>query len=768
MSSRMVVAGLIFCFTWLHAPTLLGQEKKQARGKIVGTLVDASTQTKIQGSLRLKSKVYERNLETTGDFTLERVPTGTYQLLVTAPGFQAFEQAVEVKANQTTEVRLVAQPQILEVSDLVVAPSTYSLFGKPLHSPHYLDRETIKNTPHFNDDVLRALETIPGTSSNDFGAAISVRGGDPREVLITLDGMELYEPYHLKDFAGVFSYFDPETLGGINLSTGGYAAKYGNAMSGVLDMQTAEPSQQRNIASLSLGNVSFQSEGTFAGGLGSWMFSGRRGFLDLLLSFTEDEEENEQSDISYYDSVGKISYIFNPRNKLKFQYLLAGDKFIEMEMEDGETEDVSSDYDDLYTWLSWESEWTDRLSSQAILYRGDLTQNRRVLSFEAGENQNFRDNRELEFTGLKWDWEWRQSANHFLRWGVDFRSVDASYDYFGEFSSAVPITDQSQGLVDYQSKPRGDEYSAYLSDRFRPMDHMTFEVGLRYDRQTLLDDDQISPRLNASFELGENRFLRMAAGLFHQAERAHELQVPDGVREFSKAEKSTHYLLSYEQPLGNQIQFRLEGYYKDLRDQRIRFDNLTRSLVRYPGGSQDRIALQPDAGEIYGLELVLRQDLGRKFSWFASYSWSTAEDKIGNLTVPRQTEQEHAINLTANYRIGRKWNINAAWIYHTGWHTTPIRIQQGDQGLELAPGEIFSETFPAYHRLDLRINRTVYVSQRRSFQIFVDIFNAYNRKNIRGNEDFRIEYNDQNMPFIASEQDDWLPILPSFGLSWKF
>ena len=767
MSLRVFMLIPIWFSIQLLTPNLLAQEKKQARGQLTGTLIDASTKTPVGGTLLLKNKVFERAVDVEGSFSIESLPEGTYRLTVRAAGFQTLEQSLEIVANQATELQLEVQAQVLEVSDMVVAPSTYSIFSQPLNTPHYLDRETIKNTPHFNDDALRALESLPGTTGNDVGSAISVRGGESREVLITMDGMEIIEPYHLKDFSGVFSYFDPKTLGGLNLSTGGYSAKYGNAMSGVLSMETVNPVEQRNIASLSLGNVSFQSEGTFANGLGSWLFSGRRGYLDLLLSFTDDEEE-EESDLSYFDSMGKISYLFGPRSKLSLQYLLAGDKFLEKETEDGEIEDTEADYDDLYTWLSWETQWHDRLSSKAMLYFGQLTQNRRASSFETLESFDFRDNRKLDFTGVKWDWEWRQNANHFLRWGVDFRSVDATYDYQGEFSNTNPITDLADSAVAISLKPSGDEYSAYISDRFRPSENLTFELGLRYDRQTLLKDDQLSPRLNASLQVGDQRYLRFAYGLFHQAERAHDLQVPDGIDTFAEVERATHYLVSYEQPLAGKIDFRIEGYYKDIDDPRIRFQNLTRSLVFYAGGSQDRFSIDPDSSEIYGAELVFKQDLGSRFSWFGSYAWSQAEDKIGNTTLPRQTEQEHTINLNANYRVGRKWNLNAAWVFHTGWHTTPIELGQDAEGPTLVPGEIYSDTFPAYHRLDLRINRSVYLSQRRSFELYIDILNAYNRKNVSGYEDYRIETDANGQPTIAFEQENWLPLLPSFGLSWKF
>jgi len=768
-SQRVLWFGVVwFAGLLLFQPVLFAQETKGNFGELKGKLLHALTEEPVFGNVVLKNKVFERSMNVTGDFVMANLPAGVYRLAMVSPGFKPEEVPVQIIPGETVEILIEAVPQVVAVSEVVVAPSTYSIFRQPQNLQNYLDRETIKNTPHFNDDVLRAMESLPGTSSNDFGASFTVRGGESREVSVLLDGMELFEPYHLKDFTGVFSYFDPEILGGLSLSTGGYGAKFGNAMSGVLEMETVDPSEQRNVASLSFGNLSFQSEGTFAGGLGSYVFSGRRGYLDLLLSFAEDDEENEENDITYFDSLGKLAYVLSPNHKLSLNYMLAGDSFVEMEREDGEIEDTDADYDDLYTWVTWQGLWRDDLESTAVVYRGDLSQRRVASSQETQETSVFKDNRDLEYFGGKWDWEWRIHSGHFLRWGGEIRSVEATYDYDGFYSSAAPITDRAEGQVAVQLNPSGEEYSAYLSDRFRLSEAFIMELGLRYDRQSLLDDSQISPRLNATYQLGERTNLRFAVGDFHQVERPHDLQVADGVMAFAEREKATHYLLSYERPFSNHLDFRVEGYFKDIQDPRTRYENLNQTLVRYPGGSQDRIEIDPESSEIYGLELVFKQDFGRNLSWFANYAWSKAEDRIDGRTQPRQRDQEHSFNVNMNYRLGKKWQFSLAWLYHTGWRVTPIHIVSSENGPALEYGEIFSEKLPAYHRLDFRINRSVFLGNKRSFEFYIDVFNAYNRKNIRGYEGFSIQSDENGMPTLAFEQEEWLPILPAFGLSWKF
>ena len=559
------------------------------------------------------------------------------------------------------------------------------------------------------------------------------------------------------------------TLFGLTLATGGYSAKYGNAMSGVMEMRSGDPTERRTSASVSFGNVSFRTEGTFSGGLGTYYFSGRRGYLDILLGFTEDEEEEEESDITYYDSYGKLTYVLGSRHNWSINYLLANDSFLSKENEDGEIENADSSYDDFYFWSRLNSAWTDRLSSETVLYHTRIDQDRLASSFGGAEDYDFFDNRSLRRTGVRQNWEFSLNAGNFLRWGVEAADVKAEYDYQGITEVDVPIGNDGSSFVDTYLEPEGKEYAAYLTNRFKLSEKWYGELGVRYDRQTLLRDSQVSPRLNMYWKIDPSTSVRFAYGTYHQPERAHELQVADGVREFSLPEKTTQYLLGFDHRFRNGLDFRMEGYYKGLEDPRIRFENLTRSMVQYPGLSADRVALPVDSGEVTGVELVLKQNSGERFSWFLNYAWSKAEDRLGDKTIARQWDQEHTLNLSANYRPGPKWNFNAAWIYHTGWRTTPVTLaSDGEGGFDLVPGDFFSDTFPAYHRLDLRINRRVQTANRRSFELFLDVSNLYNRKNVRGYQDWQIVDDGTGNPVATYATEEWLPVLPTFGLTWTF
>ena len=70
-----------------------------------------------------------------------------------------------------------------------------------------LSKEEIDLFPLIDNDVARAAQLFPGVTSNDFSARFNLRGGEKDEIVVRLDGMELFEPYHLQDFGGAMNRF---------------------------------------------------------------------------------------------------------------------------------------------------------------------------------------------------------------------------------------------------------------------------------------------------------------------------------------------------------------------------------------------------------------------------------------------------------------------------------------------------------------------------------------------------------------------------------
>ena len=105
-------------------------------------------------------------------------------------------------------------------------------------------------------NFVGALQTLPGTSNVSEDGRLFVRGGDAEETQIFVDGMRVFTPYSptAKNIP-TRGRLSPFLFKGIIFSTGGYSAEYGQALSGVLLLNSVDEAQEEktDISLMTLG-----------------------------------------------------------------------------------------------------------------------------------------------------------------------------------------------------------------------------------------------------------------------------------------------------------------------------------------------------------------------------------------------------------------------------------------------------------------------------------------------------------------------------------
>jgi len=155
------------------------------------------------------------------------------------------------------------------------------------------------------------LRAMPGVASDDISAKLNVRGAAPRDTQVRLDGMELFEPYHLQDQDGALGVVDLESLGSMEMITGGFPADMGwphGEHPGHAD-PAASGGREAHRRGLSLSSVFASSQGTFAGDRGQWLATARRGFLDIVLDITGVDDKLSPR---YWDGLGRVQLLVAP------------------------------------------------------------------------------------------------------------------------------------------------------------------------------------------------------------------------------------------------------------------------------------------------------------------------------------------------------------------------------------------------------------------------------------------------------------------------
>lgn len=719
-----------------------------------------------------------------GQVRVDGIRTGERDVQVFKEGFRFVVASVLVTEDHPADLEIVLEPIELALREVVLA-SGFDI-GDPGGSTSgtTLDRESIARIPAFGEDIYRSVAALPGTSSNDLSSRFNVRGGLDRENLVLLDGMELFEPFHLQDFQGVFSIVDPGVLRGAELITGGMPVEYGDRSAGVLSLESIEPSATETELGISFSNLWARNQGAFGNGRGGWVVSGRRGFLDLVLELSgegggSDQEGDDGGAPSpeYWDFFGKVRLDTSPSNVWTINFLSSGDSLEEFESEENEIEDNDTSYGNRYLWAN-----NRRIAGQgsvfleSTIYAGRVDRDRRLFQQEFDDVAEARDERTLDLYGVSHKGIWEISGRNSFKWGFGVRRYRADYDYRNDLDIRSAIADvrfaEPVGMFAFDRTLTGTTWFGFLADRFR-LGRLTAELGVRFDRD-FLEEDLVAPRLNLAFDAGKVGELKLGAGRYNQSQRPHELDVPDGETTFFETEKVDGVFLGWNRTLPGGYAVRVELYERESDNPRPRYENLFVPWNPFPEAANDRIRIAADRTRSRGIEVLLVSPFKGKWDWWASYTRSESVDILAGREQPRWFDQPHAVRANVNYKPNPRWNFNALFTWHTGWPTTPVSAiseDDGQGGLEIVPvvGEFYSERLSDYHRLDLRISRIV-PRKTGSLRFYVDLQNVYNRANAQGVEypDTAFELQPDGSVTVAGEQEDWLGLLPSFGINWTF
>jgi len=708
-----------------------------------------------------------------GRYRLDGLAPGRWTLQARHPRF-VIEQAepVELGAGGELELAFLLQAAPFAGEEITVQPSRVSLLGDEPAAPFTLGEREIQGLPQLGDDVFRALGLLPGTASNDISAQIQVRGGRRDELLVLLDGQELYDAYHLRDFDSALSIVPSSGLGSVEVATGSFPPRYGDRMGGVLDMVTSPPVAPRRFR-LSASLLALQAEGSGVGGRRmGWLLSVRRGVADLAARYFDRPE-----DPVFWDLLAKVDGRPSERHYWRGNLVRSGDRLDYVEDVDDELTSQDTAYDSSYFWLAHQAIGSDRYFVDSALSYSATSRDRGGHEDEAEKRVDVADRRTLDVFALTQSWSLRAGPRQDLTAGFELRRFDADFDYASTREIFTPLGSihaaPSAGSFAYRGAVADDYLGAHLVDRVRIAPGLLVDLGIRFDRHSHTGDADWSPRAQLAWKAAEEWTLRAGWGHFHQSQRPYELMVEDADTHFYPSELTEQWVLSGERRFararpGNPVTLRLEAYRRRLLEPRPRYENLYEPFAPFPEAALDRYRFAPDGGKLSGLELFLEGRPHRRFRWWLNYGWSRAEDRIDGEVVPRLVDQRHAANATFATVLGGGWELALAYRFHTGWPTTPIALETGtdEEGEpEFLPvlGPINSERLPDYHRLDLRLSRSWEVSIG-SLRFFVDVQNVYDRENVAG---YDLEI-DEDEGAIVFDEESWPGFFASLGIIWEF
>ena len=780
----------------LWAQGAQGDRQAPARGKVVveqsagdvelsptvpvgGVVRDTLDGTSLGGArIELIGTHFSARSSEDGHFRLGAVPAGRYSVRVTRMGYEpiTIDDVVLLGDQRQAPLSVSMRRRTVALSEMVITPGHFGLLQPGVAGTQSLSRETLEAIPQLGEDIYRAVSRLPGVTADDFSAKFGVRGGTGDEMYVSLDGLELVEPFHLKDVGGAFSIIDIQTLGTASLNTGGFSAEYGDRLAGVFTLTTSDPRTDgvHGSVGVSAMNARATLQGGFAGGKGGWLLSARPGYLDVALKFTDIRDSIRPR---YYDLFAKARYDLPGGGRIALHALRAGDTFRFLKKDEP---NIFSGYGSSYVWATWDDQFLgERLRMKSVLSRSVVSWQRH------GEHHSnvgvqtalIDDSRSLDRIGVRQDWTFDATPSVMFKWGVDAKRESAAYDYLRVLGARQ--SDGSRiGRNDSVSKvvaPRADKLALYFAPRVQVLRSLIVEAGARLDRTSLTDESIVSPRLNVSWQPHARTVVRAAWGAYSQSQSLFSLQAEDGVTSFGPAERAEQRTLGVEQALPSGVTARVEAYERRLTRARAKYANLGGDMWLFPELLWDRTLIDRTTGRDRGLELQLsRKETGRT-DWSVSYALASSTDEIGGRTVPRSFDQRHAVHGDWSlHPANGSWRLSLGGLWHSGWPYTPTILTVdtvANSPTELAvstwrtPGALNSMRLRSYHRVDVRWTKYFHTAAGR-LSVFGEVYNLFGTRNPRGFwRDATVR--DGQVVLTTGEIHQW-PRLPVAGFSWQF
>ena len=174
--------------------------------------------------------------------------------------------------------------------------------------------------------------------------------------------------------------------------------------------------------------------------------------------------------------------------------------------------------------------------------------------------------------------------------------------------------------------------------------------------------------------------------------------------------------------------------------------------------------IDADTAYARGIEVLMRLRPHGPWSGWLSYAWSQAEDRIDGQNQARSWDQRHAINLGIVWTRG-PWAFTLVDTYHSGWPTTQLYLSSSSPP-EVAMSPRNAKRLADYNSLDARLTRTFALTHG-ALDAFVEVTNALSRDNPCCTS-YTYSQEPNEPPTLEQEVDHWLPLVPMFGVLWRY
>ena len=704
-----------------------------------------------------------------------KVDNQAYELFITNVSFKEgkkiLDLTIELKKLSTTkafdEIRITAENKTkrteIEISKLK------------------LDQKGLERIPSYGaeNDIVGAFSVTPGViTTGDQGGQLYVRGGTPIQNKVLLDGMTIYNPFHS---IGFFSIFETELVKNVDIYTGGFESKYGGRISSVMDITYRDGNRKEFGGKLS--TSPFLAKLVLEGPIGkikndkpangSYIFSAKHSLLDYTSkSLYPNINDGNGLPFNFTDLYGKVTFTGDGGSKVSV---------FGFHNQDSVNYSVAD--------LNWEASggglnFLMIPSGSPVFIRGHVNGS----NFQTTFSESATEPRFSKIGGfdLGFDFSYFLKNESEMNYGFNINGFNTQFVTYNEVQRKIEATNFTT------------EIGGYFNYRYVGL-RWVFQGGFRVQAYTSLNTISPEPRLGLKFNATENLRFKFSGGRYSQNFTSASsdkdvvnlfnglLSAPTNVQdvftnEFQQEKTvqnglqyATHAIAGVEYDLGNNVSINVEGYYKYFSQ----LSNINPNKLYEDISTFNQIAdvfkkdFIIESGQSYGVDFLIKYTKDRLFLW-GVYSLGKSTRWDGFTEYFPVFDRRHNVNLVGSYSFGKKKDLelNMRWNLGSGLPFTPTAgyyqaenfsggvtsnyVTNNPSSISTILGGFNSQRLPYYHRLDITIKKHIVFKNKNVLELIGSVTNVYNRKNI-----FYVNR-------ISSKEIYQFPLLPSFGVSFKF
>lgn len=722
----------LLCFTSVYA---LAQPLQTIRGKVL----DKETKMPLTGaSVVLLNSSPRKGVisDFEGNFRLEKVAIGRQDLEISFMGYKPVVfQGLIVSSVKEVVIEAELEENVITGQEVVVTAASRKDETRNRMAAVSARSFTVEETEKYagsRGDVARMAMNYAGVSAaNDQRNDIVIRGNSPGGLLWRLEDVDIPNPNHFAEngtTGGPVGMLNNNVLDNSDFFTGAFPSQYGNALSGVFDLNLRNGNNQKHEHLLQVGFNGFEAgtEGPFnknhkSSYVANFRYSTLQAMSGIIDLGTTGIPE-------YKDFTFKMNF---PLKKGRITLFgLGGNSSISiLDSKNGNTQDLYSDegqdlvnHSEMETMgLAWTRFINDRTWFKIIL--SGLYQ-------KGGTTIDTLDNNSVAHPNIDHNYgEFRTSVTGLIHkkystklsvrggFSVDRMGFDLLTKTFSHEDDALrAVIDNSRGFSDGTTL-----FQPYFQATYRFSDHFSVNPGIHYSFFTLNNSSSFEPRLAFNWQISELQKLSLGYGLHSKTHALATYFLGTRMQDGSLAEtntkldltRSNQVVLGYNHLITKNTRIKAEAYYQDIFNVPVETRKSSFSMLNTGAnwGVNDQDSLtNSGTGKNWGLEFTLERFFSKNIYYLSTLSLFESKYK-GSDNIERNTAFNG--NYVFNFLVGKEFplknnsalNLDFKITYAGGKRYTPIDLvaSQAARSTKYSEDMAFSRQFDPFLKADIKI-----------------------------------------------------------------